>query len=95
MLRCKQVSDALASKNYWELPLRQRFGLRMHVALCLVCGPFNRFIMRMQDLTRHYLRHEMNDPPPPDLCLDKEARERIKENLRAAEADDDGKRQDG
>lgn len=77
MLRCKQVSDALASSKYWELPLRKRIGLRLHVALCIVCGPFNRFVMLMQDVTRQYIKHEQNDPPPSDLKLSEDARRRI------------------
>lgn len=81
MLRCKQVSDALASSKYWELPLRKRIGLRLHVALCLVCGPFNRFVMLMQDATRAYRRHEMEDAPSGDMCLPEEAKRRIHEAL--------------
>ncbi len=77
MLRCKQVSDALAKTNYWDLPLRQRIGLHMHVFFCLVCGPFNRFIMLMQDTTRHYLSHEKSDPPPPGMTLSDDAKQRM------------------
>ncbi len=82
MLRCKQVSEALASVNYWELPLRKRIGLRLHVFFCMVCGPFNRFIMQMQDTTRHYLSHEQSDTPSPDMCLPKEARQRIVDRIK-------------
>ena len=82
MLRCKQVSDALASAPYWQLPWRKRVGLRLHVGLCLVCGPFNRFIMLMQDATRQYLRHEQSDPPPKGMRLSSEARERIAKAVR-------------
>lgn len=81
MLRCKQVSEALASDNYWELPLRKRIGLRLHVFFCVVCGPFNRFIMLMQDAKRHYLKHEQEDPPPPHLCLSCDAKKRLVESL--------------
>jgi len=81
MLRCKQVSAALASRKYWDLPLRKRIGLRLHVALCIFCGPFNRFIMLMQDATRQYLQHEQDDPPPPDMKLSDDARKRIFEAL--------------
>lgn len=77
MLRCKQVSDALANGNYWELPLRKRIGLKMHVGLCFVCGPFNRFIMLMQDTTRHYLAHEQKDPPPASMTLSEDAKKRL------------------
>lgn len=82
MLRCKQVSAALASANYWELPLRKRIGLRLHVMLCVFCGPFNRFIMLFQDTTRNYLQHEQEDPPPPDMQLPGEAKKRMIDSLK-------------
>lgn len=88
MLRCKQVSEALASKNYWELPLRKRIGLRLHVFFCLVCGPFNRFIMLMQDTTSSYLKHEQEDPPPPELSLSTDAKERILKSVQSAKSSD-------
>ncbi len=81
MLRCKQVSDALASDNYWDLPLKKRIGLRLHVFFCVVCGPFNRFVMLMQDTKRHYLKHEQEDAPPPHLCLTSDAKKRLLESL--------------
>lgn len=84
MLRCKQVSDALANGNYWDLPLWKRMGLHIHVSLCLICGPFNRFIMLMQDATRKYREHELNEPPPPDLCLPEESKQQIITALRQA-----------
>lgn len=77
MLRCKQVSDALASGKYWDLPLWKRVGLKLHVYGCVVCGPFNRFIMVMQDTTRHYIAHEQSDPVPPELSLSSDAKERM------------------
>ncbi len=83
MLRCKQVADALASGTYWELPLYKRVGLRAHVALCFLCGPFHRFIMLMQDATRHYREHEMCDPPPADMKLSETARQRIADALKS------------
>ncbi len=88
MLRCKQVSQALASSKYWDLPLRKRIGLRMHVVLCLVCGPFNRFVMLMQDASRHYRKHEMNGTPPDNMKLPDDAKQRIQEAL-AREANQD------
>lgn len=85
MLRCKQVSDALANGKYYKLPLRQRLGLRLHVALCVFCGPFNRFIMSMQDTTRGYLEHEQADAPEGEMCLTPEARQRIEARLKQEE----------
>ena len=86
MLRCKQVSAALASDKYWELPLRKRIGLRLHVFLCIFCGPFNRFIMLMQDHTRHYLKHEQEDRPAADMCLPEDAKQRILEKMKQEES---------
>ena len=82
MLRCKQVSDALSNGKYWDLPLRQRIGLKMHVCLCFVCGPFNRFIMLMQDTTRHYLAHEQSDAPPSSMSLSDDAKKRMASSLK-------------
>jgi len=82
MLRCKQVSDALANGKYYKLPLRQRIGLKTHVFLCVFCGRFNRFIMSMQDLTRSYLNHEQSDAPPADMRLSEQARHRICERVK-------------
>lgn len=81
MLRCKQVSDALASGKYWALPRHKRIGLHVHVALCLICGPFNRFVMLMQDATRFYKKHEQEDPPPADFCLSEEKKRRMVEAM--------------
>jgi RNase P subunit RPR2 len=88
MLRCKQVSDALAKGKYYDLPLRERIGLKTHVFLCVFCGRFNRFIMGMQDMTRSYLKHEQEDAPTADLCLTHEAKSRICETVQRAKTSD-------
>jgi hypothetical protein len=88
MLRCKQVSDALAKGKYYDLPLRERIGLKTHVFLCVFCGRFNRFIMGMQDMTRNYLKHEQDDMPASDMCLTDEARHRMCETVKQAHSSD-------
>lgn len=62
MLRCKQVSDALAAHRYWEMSWRQRLGMRLHVLLCAVCGRYNRQVMDLQDASREYTRFEEGLP---------------------------------
>lgn len=79
MLRCKQVSDALATSRYWELPLRKRIGMRMHVMFCFVCGRYNKNIMVLQDAARGYLAHR--EEPAPGDSLSGERRARIKSAL--------------
>ncbi|HMO51314.1 MAG TPA: hypothetical protein PKE26_13770 [Kiritimatiellia bacterium] len=66
MLTCKQVSRALAEGDYASLPLGKRLGLKAHVALCAVCGQYNRQLMVMQDTIRAYRRREEADPVKPE-----------------------------
>lgn len=84
MLRCKQVAEALADRRYWELPLRKRVGLRLHVGLCVFCGPFHRQVILMQDAVRRFLRHEQEDPPAPDEALTDEAKRKLRDALASA-----------
>jgi hypothetical protein len=60
MLTCKQVSNALAKQNYASMPPLKRAALKMHVALCVVCGSYNRHVMVMQDAARSFREHEEN-----------------------------------
>ena len=78
MLRCKTVSEALAATKYWKLSWYRRLGLHLHVALCAVCGRYNRQVIVMQDGVREYLRHEEQEPPPAELSLSPAAREKIR-----------------
>lgn len=58
MISCKQVSNALAKGDYMDLPKHKRMALRVHIALCAVCGKFNGNIMRFQDISRAYRKQE-------------------------------------
>ena len=60
MLTCKQVHRALARADYARLPLWKRIGLRAHIRLCWICGPYNRQVVLFQDMFRR-LRNE--EPP--------------------------------
>lgn len=82
MWRCKHVADALARHHYWELPWLKRAGLRLHVALCLVCGRYHRQVMIMQDLARRFHQRETSDDLPSKTALSAEARKRLKDALR-------------
>jgi hypothetical protein len=85
MWRCKQVSQALADGKYWDLPPRKRWALRLHAAICPVCGFFNRYVMMMQDATRHYLKHEQEDTPPEHLRLPADAKKKIAATLKSTD----------
>ena len=45
MLTCKQVSKALSENRYYELPLKKKLGLFMHIILCPFCGKANNQIV--------------------------------------------------
>ena len=58
MFTCKQVSKSLSENDYEKLsPFKKRL-LKLHVALCAVCGKFNRQVMDSQDMCRHYKEKE-------------------------------------
>ena len=82
MWTCKQVSNTLADKRYWNLPLYRKIGLRIHVLLCAVCGRYNRQVIMMQETAHAFAKHELEDPPRnPSECLSPSARERIRKAL--------------
>ena len=81
MLRCKDVSKALADHRYWEMPWYKRLGMRMHIGLCVFCGPFQRQIIVLQDAVAKYLQHEETDEPPSEMRLPDDAKQQIKDAL--------------
>lgn len=85
MLTCKQVSRALQEQDYQSLSPMRRLALRLHVALCMVCGRTNRQIMTFQDGLRIFLRRE-EQGGAGDARLDPAARERMQSTLRAPPA---------
>jgi hypothetical protein len=44
--------------------------------------------MLMQDATGNYLKHEQEDPPPPELSLSADAKERILKSVQTAKSSD-------
>ena len=83
MWMCRQVAKALAENRYYELPLHRRIGLKMHIALCAVCGKYHRQVVVMQDGVRTYLEHEEADDVATGVCLPDDVRERIRAKLPA------------
>jgi len=81
MFTCKQVSNALAKQDYAAMPLHRRLGVKIHVALCLVCGRYNRQVMLMQDLARRFRARE-EQPAGPALSAGE--KDSLKRALREA-----------
>ncbi len=82
MFTCKQVSNALAKKDYAAMTPLERLGLRMHIALCAVCGRYNRQVMIMQDAVRAFRRRENDQLEKSGPCLSGCDKDAIKNALR-------------
>jgi hypothetical protein len=63
------------------LPLHHRLAIRMHLTMCRYCARFRRQLMMLRKASRQ----EDSGKLPHDItgCLSQDARERIKESLRA------------
>ena len=83
MLTCKQVSEALAHKNYSELPRLKRWALLLHVKLCPICGKFNQQIIRSQELFSRYKQQESSGLHSQHN-LKRASKEELKKQLQAA-----------
>ncbi|MCE9614492.1 MAG: hypothetical protein K8T26_09465 [Lentisphaerae bacterium] len=82
MLTCKQVSRALERGDYAKLPPLSRLALRLHVAMCVVCGGYNRQVMAFYDAVRAFLKAEDADLGNARVRLPDATRVRLKETLR-------------
>ena len=83
MFFCRQVAKNLANHKYWELPLHKRISLRVHMALCLVCGRYHRNVVLMQEIARAFLDYEDELAKKREFTLSQDARRRIKESMRS------------
>jgi hypothetical protein len=68
--------------RYWDLPFHKRMGLRIHIALCFVCGRYNTQILVLQETAKAFLEQEKKGGPSKPVKLDDEACDRIKAQMR-------------
>lgn len=80
MFTCKQVSKSLQVDDYNNLPPIKKCMLKLHVALCVVCGKFNRQVMDSHDMCRKYKEHESELESSRDK-LDENKKKGLKELL--------------
>ena len=78
MFTCKQVSRCLENKNYEDLSLLQKILLRLHIALCAVCGKYNTQVVQMHKLTRCFCDRE---DAHMQICLSEDEKAAIKQAL--------------
>ena len=87
MWTCKHVANSLAETHHDDLPQWKRLGLKIHVALCVVCSRYHKNVMVMQDCARALAEHEKEGSCQSPDCLAEDAKERMKKRLAAHEAD--------
>ncbi|MFL2860302.1 MAG: hypothetical protein ACJZ85_02030 [Pontiellaceae bacterium] len=80
MLTCKQVSKALSENRYYELPLKKKFGLSLHIILCPFCGKANNQIVMLQKGIRKFLEREEKEHFA-EVYLNPDERERIRQRI--------------
>ena len=77
---CKTASRLQSEALDRKLSMRQRFGLRFHLLLCKWCRRYGKQLAFLHTAA-HEHPDKMADPVPQKLSA--EARDRIKEKLRA------------
>ena len=82
MITCKQVSKALAENRIHELPWHKRWGLKLHIKLCFVCGKANTQIVQLQNGIKKMLDRE-DDDLYVNVRLSDEAKENLKQKMNA------------
>lgn len=79
MLTCKDASHLVSHSQDRTLSFRERWGLRIHLWMCVNCRRFERQIGLMQRLLRQSTRQV--EAEVADQQLSAEARERISQAL--------------
>ena len=78
---CKTAARLQSEALDRKLPLRQRFGLRVHLLLCKWCRRYGKQVAFLRNAAREH-PDRMAKPVPQKLS--DEARERIQQRLRAS-----------
>lgn len=91
MLMCRQVAKALKEQRYWELPLRKRVGIRVHIALCAMCGKYHTQVVQFEKGIHRFLTEEEKGCIHEDIHLSEEACRSLKQKLHEAETADGSK----
>ncbi|MCW8874986.1 MAG: zf-HC2 domain-containing protein [Gammaproteobacteria bacterium] len=79
MLTCRQASQLVSESQERALGRRERWGLRLHLWICVSCRRFERQVRLLRRVLRRLARLGESDTQGPDLSP--EARERIRQAL--------------
>ena len=77
---CREAARLQSAALDRKLTLRQRLGLRIHLALCKWCRRYGEQITFLRSTTQRYAQDDQHSPPQ---VLSSQARERIKQRLEA------------
>ena len=80
MLTCKDASRLISEGQERHLNFGERWGLRIHLWMCVNCRRFERQIGLLRKALRSVHRDYENDPNLSDLSP--EARDRIRSKLK-------------
>jgi hypothetical protein len=81
MLTCKDASHLLSERQERPLGLRERWGLRLHLWMCVSCRRFERQIDLMRRAMRMLRRRAEADAAAGGAKLPSDVRERIRRAL--------------
>jgi len=81
---CKEVTKMASYSMEGKLPLRQRFGFRMHLLICGLCLRYVKQLQLMRDVAQQHTAKLTEDPAAPASTLSQRARERMKQTLHAS-----------
>lgn len=79
MLTCHQATQLVSQQHERPLSRRERWGLKVHLWLCINCRRFTRQLQLLRRALRELGRSEMADQHGPELPP--EARQRIRRAL--------------
>ena len=60
---CRQVAALLSAREDRALPLAERLGLRLHLAMCAGCTGFERQVLTMHNVMKQWRNYEAPDVP--------------------------------
>ncbi len=81
MLRCREISRLVSESMDWDLSLRRRLEVRMHLMMCRLCSGFARQVRLLRRAARENPERLGPDENSPEAKLPDRARQRIKTAL--------------
>ena len=79
MLTCKQASELISEHQERPLTRRERWGLGLHLAICISCRRFRRQLALLHRALRQLAQGDRINLPGPELPP--QARQRIRRTL--------------